>query len=84
VFVLWMRLVRQFSLRSLAYSSDILPAIFGLAAMMAAKTKSKYMAGREKTTFIASHGSKTTQITLCVTSLTTLPKSTTWLLVGHG
>ena len=44
-FAIWMRLVRQFSRRSLTYPTDKLPAISGLAAIMAANTKSKYMAG---------------------------------------
>jgi hypothetical protein len=44
-FALWMRLIRQFSRRSLTFPSDKLPAISGLAAIMAAKTRSKYMAG---------------------------------------
>jgi len=41
----WMRLVRQFSQRSLTYSSDRLPAISSLAALMATKTESPYIAG---------------------------------------
>ena len=44
-FAVWMRLVRQFSRRSLTFVSDRLPAISGLAATLAAQTKSKYMAG---------------------------------------
>ena len=41
----WMRLVRQYSQRSLTYSSDRLPAISSLAALMATKTESPYIAG---------------------------------------
>lgn len=45
VFILWQRLVRQYSRRKLSHSSDRLPAISGLAAMLACKTKCKYIAG---------------------------------------
>ena len=44
-FVLWYRLVKQYSLRSLTRSSDKLPAISGLAAMIAKKTRRRYLAG---------------------------------------
>ena len=44
-FSLWTRLISQFSRRSLTVSSDRLPAISSLAALIFEKTKSMYMAG---------------------------------------
>jgi hypothetical protein len=44
-FLFWQRLVRQFSRRSLTFISDRLPAISGLAALIAARTGSQYLAG---------------------------------------
>ena len=44
-FSLWARLISQFSRRSLTVSSDRLPAISSVAALIFEKTKSTYMAG---------------------------------------
>jgi hypothetical protein len=44
-FLLWTRLVSQFSRRALTISSDRLPAISSVAALIFEKTKSAYMAG---------------------------------------
>jgi hypothetical protein len=44
-FAVWYRLIRQFSLRSLTYADDRIPAVAGLATTMASNTGCHYMAG---------------------------------------
>jgi hypothetical protein len=44
-FAVWYRLIRQFSLRTLTFAEDRLPAIAGLATAMADKTGCHYIAG---------------------------------------